>query len=58
MAGDYNGDGRTDLGVLYDYGSSQTKLFVATSTGTATGWPQAFWDSGTQGWELSRTKIG
>ena len=55
--GDYNGDGKTDLGVLYDYGSLQTKLFVGLSTGNAVPAPQAWWNSGVGGWELERSKV-
>ena len=55
--GDYNGDGKADLGVLYDYGSLRTKLLVGLSTGTSMPAPQAWWDSGTGGWDYARSKI-
>ncbi|MFJ3205943.1 FG-GAP-like repeat-containing protein [Streptomyces sp. NPDC086989] len=51
VAGDFDGDGRTDVGVLYDYGSSggsnRTGLRVFTSTGTGIGFknPRLVWDS-------------
>ena len=54
--GDYNGDGKADLGVLYDYGSLQTKLLVGLSTGNAMPAPQAWWNSGVGGWDYARSK--
>ncbi|MFF4755665.1 FG-GAP-like repeat-containing protein [Streptomyces sp. NPDC002514] len=61
-SGDYNGDGKTDIGVLYDYdqtadGKFQSKLWVFTSTGTAFNAPTVAWDSGTTGWNWDRSKL-
>ncbi|MFJ3205945.1 glycoside hydrolase domain-containing protein [Streptomyces sp. NPDC086989] len=49
VAGDFNGDGRTDIGVLYDYGATdsgnRTGLWTFTSTGTGFTNPKKAWDS-------------
>ncbi len=59
---DYDGDGRSDVGVLYDNGrqsdgSQRTGLWSFTSTGSGFGEPQREWDSKTFGnWDWSRSK--
>ncbi|MFF8451399.1 transglycosylase family protein [Streptomyces leeuwenhoekii] len=51
-AGDFNGDGKTDIGVLYNYGrqddgTNRTGLWKFTSTGTGFNAPSMSWDSST-----------
>ncbi|WP_181871402.1 hypothetical protein [Sphaerisporangium album] len=57
VSGDYNGDGRGDVGILYDYPGLRTVLFTwtAKTAGGFTG-PVNAWDSGAGGWDQSRTK--
>ncbi|MYV65161.1 esterase, partial [Streptomyces sp. SID2131] len=48
--GDFNGDGRSDVGVLYDNGQNasgvnQTALWTFTSTGSGFGGPVKKWDN-------------
>ncbi|MFI1975203.1 transglycosylase family protein [Streptomyces wedmorensis] len=63
-AGDYNGDGKDDVAVLYDQGTSQTggrwtALWSFTSTGTGFSAPAKKWDSleSADSWDWSRSKI-
>jgi hypothetical protein len=57
VTGDFTGDGRTDLGILYDYPGGRSVLFVFASTGTSFASPVNWWDSGAGGWEQSRSKL-
>ncbi|MGC9499022.1 trypsin-like serine protease [Streptomyces sp. WG7] len=64
VAGDFNGDGRGDVGVLYDYGvqaggGSRTGLWTLTSTGSGSGKPVKVWDSADSGssWTWARSDI-
>jgi hypothetical protein len=53
VAGDFDGDGKDDIGTIYDHGNSQLKLWISNNAaGTAT-WRQA-WDSGAGNWDPSR----
>ncbi|MEO3807983.1 FG-GAP-like repeat-containing protein [Sphaerisporangium sp. B11E5] len=56
VGGDFNGDGRDDVGALYDYGNASSALWSwsATSTGTLQA-PVRVWQSGT--WDATRTKL-
>jgi hypothetical protein len=57
IAGDFNGDGLSDVGVFYDYPGGRTVLFTWTATGGGTfSGPINGWDSGTGGWEQVRSK--
>ncbi|WP_415947926.1 trypsin-like serine protease [Streptomyces sp. KLOTTS4A1] len=54
MAGDFDGDGRDDIAVLYDYGTTEdgrrrTGLWTFTSTGTGFANPVKKWDSADSG---------
>ncbi|URZ08029.1 NlpC/P60 family protein [Clostridium felsineum] len=35
VAGDFNGDGKTDIAAMYDYGNSESRIHVFTSTGSS-----------------------
>jgi RHS repeat-associated protein len=53
ISGDFNGDGRGDLGVLYNYANNETRLFVFPATSSNTlGSAVVWYDSGqnTQPW--------
>ena len=55
-SGDFNGDGRCDLAVLYDYGNAATALWMFSSNGSSFA-PSLWWASGPGNWEWSRSKI-
>ncbi len=57
FAGDFNGDGKQDLAILYGYTGSTSKLFSFDGDGTGS-FPSAYfsWASGTGNWEWSSTK--
>ncbi|WP_432098616.1 trypsin-like serine protease [Streptomyces sp. WAC 04229] len=63
VAGDFNGDGRGDVGVLYDYGqgsdgTNRTALWTLTSSGSGFGKPVKVWDSAAGGsWSWERSKV-
>ncbi|MCR3758752.1 FG-GAP repeat protein [Clostridium felsineum] len=44
VAGDFNGDGKTDIAAMYDYGNSESRIHVFTSTG------DSFTYAGANGW--------
>ncbi|MFJ9796306.1 FG-GAP-like repeat-containing protein [Streptomyces sp. NPDC101145] len=61
VAGDFNGDGRTDVAVLYDNGrqtdgSYRSTLWTFTSNGTGFNAPALKWSSGTGSWNWDRSK--
>ncbi|PYC88407.1 hypothetical protein C7C46_00590 [Streptomyces tateyamensis] len=68
VAGDFNGDGKADLAVLYDDGLvktdfSETTLWTFTSTGTGFSKPVSAWDNvtrqaGSWTWGLSKPVAG
>ncbi|MES4879312.1 trypsin-like serine protease, partial [Streptomyces sp. NPDC000349] len=63
VPGDFDGDGRGDVGVLYDYGrqsdgANRTALWTLTSSGSGFGKPVKVWDSADGGsWTWSRSKV-
>ncbi|WP_073763200.1 FG-GAP-like repeat-containing protein [Streptomyces sp. CB02923] len=61
-AGDFNGDGKTDLAVLYNYGRSadgrnQTGLMTLTSNGDGFESPRKVWESGKDSWNWESSKL-
>ncbi|MFI5672887.1 FG-GAP repeat domain-containing protein, partial [Streptomyces sp. NPDC051704] len=63
-AGDFDGDGRTDIGVLYNYGqnsqgTNRAGLWTLTSTGTGLNAPTMVWDSANRGgsWNWYRSDL-
>ncbi|MEU6055817.1 FG-GAP-like repeat-containing protein [Streptomyces xanthochromogenes] len=61
-SGDYNGDGKDDVGILYNYGQTgdgrnQTGLWTFTSTGSGFKEPAKVWDSGSGSWNWDRSKL-
>ncbi|MEU2877536.1 FG-GAP-like repeat-containing protein [Streptomyces sp. NPDC007070] len=64
-SGDFNGDGRTDVGVLYNNGqqsdgTNRTSLWTFTSTGSGFGNPAKKWDNvdaGSGSWNWDRSKV-
>ncbi|MCG8968301.1 trypsin-like serine protease [Streptomyces sp. CL12-4] len=63
VSGDFDGDGRGDVGVLYDNGqqsdgANRTALWTFTSTGSGFGGPVRKWDStGSISWDWGRSKV-
>jgi hypothetical protein len=56
VTGDFNGDGKTDIGAFYYYGGGQTKLVLMTSTGG--GFTRSdSWLSGPGNWENDRARF-
>jgi hypothetical protein len=56
VTGDFNGDGYGDIGVLYNFGSLQTKLIVFYGGPSGVGSPVVAWDSGPGMWDWSALK--
>lgn len=59
-SGDFNGDNRFDLAILYGYFSTrQTMVWVlpANQQGSAFNSPSAWWDSGPNNWDWSGSKF-
>ncbi|MFB7725042.1 trypsin-like serine protease, partial [Streptomyces sp. NPDC056127] len=63
VSGDFDGDGRGDVGVLYDYGqgsdgAKRSALWTLTSNGSGFGKPVKVWDSaGSISWDWGRSKV-
>ncbi|MFE1070605.1 esterase, partial [Streptomyces sp. NPDC058783] len=64
VSGDFDGDGRGDVGVLYDYGAradgagNRTGLWTLSSTGSGFAKPVMVWDSADGGsWTWSRSDL-
>jgi hypothetical protein len=58
VAGDFNGDGRADIGGFYDYGSAHARLFVWDGTTTGFTGPTQRWDStGPNTWDANRSRF-
>lgn len=56
MKGDFNGDGREDAVVVYNYGNASSTLFTYLSTGTGFAAPAVWWSSGAGNWEATRSQ--
>ncbi|MFD2122987.1 hypothetical protein ACFSNO_31735, partial [Streptomyces cirratus] len=56
----FDGDGKADLGVLYNYGRTadrnRTGLWTFTATASGFGRPRQVWDSGTDSWNWAASK--
>ncbi|UWE10440.1 Ig-like domain-containing protein [Actinacidiphila bryophytorum] len=55
--GDFNGDGKADIGALYNYGNVDSAVWRFTSTGTGFSNPVKDWDSGEGGWNWDRSDL-
>ncbi|MFI1975202.1 FG-GAP-like repeat-containing protein [Streptomyces wedmorensis] len=60
--GDFNGDGKADVGILYDNGQTEdsrnvSALWTLTSTGTDFTNPSKKWDSGADSWNTKTSKL-
>ncbi|MFD7062780.1 FG-GAP repeat domain-containing protein, partial [Streptomyces sp. NPDC059906] len=61
-SGDFNGDGKTDIGVLYNNGQTEdsrnkSALWTFTSTGSGFANPLRKWDSGSGSWNADASKL-
>jgi hypothetical protein len=52
IAGDFTGDGKADVGTVYDYGTCQVRLWIhpANAAGTGFDGPSMHFDSGQNSW--------
>jgi hypothetical protein len=50
MAADFDGDGKIDVGILYDYGNNDTAVLVFANTGSGFAAPSVWWNSGAGNW--------
>ncbi|WP_433607365.1 FG-GAP repeat domain-containing protein [Dactylosporangium sp. CA-139114] len=57
FGGDFNGDGKFDIGHFYNYGGTATKEWTLTSTGTGFGPETQRWDSASQSGGLAWSAI-
>lgn len=56
VSGDFNGDGTSDVAILYDYGGGTSRIWTFISNGT-TMTPSIAWYSGPGGFDENRAKI-
>lgn len=57
VSGDFNGDGKQDMAVMYDYGNENMSLFVFPGNGSnAFGTYQSWYNSGHHNWAVDRSK--
>ena len=59
-SGDYNGDGLTDIAMLYDYGAATSRLWIFRATGlpgTASFAPAVAWSGGAGAFDANRVKL-
>ncbi|NJC70227.1 trypsin-like serine protease [Planosporangium thailandense] len=54
VAGDFNGDGKTDIAAYYDYGNGRTALWLFQGVGTPSVTTKMVWDSGPGNWYWDR----
>ncbi|MHB0915598.1 MAG: FG-GAP-like repeat-containing protein [Thermoleophilia bacterium] len=56
-ASDYNGDGETEMAILYDYGNSTTTLWMMDPSASGYSAPRSTWSSGSGNWSWPRSKL-
>ena len=57
VAADLNGDGKTDVAGMYDYGDSTSKIWVWLSTGSSFATPTVWWESNPGSWNAQKAKM-
>ncbi|MDO8736035.1 MAG: FG-GAP-like repeat-containing protein [Thermoleophilia bacterium] len=55
-SGDFNADGKSDVAILFDYGTSTSTLWILYSDGTSYS-PQLAWSSGVGQWDWNRSQL-
>lgn len=55
--GDFNHDGKDDIGALYDLGNSNLGAYIFPGNGNGVSINQLLWTTGTGAWNLSSTKM-
>lgn len=58
VAGDFTGDGKDDIGILYNYGGTTSALWVFPSTGSSLAYPQRWFYSSNWSWSSSKIIAG
>ncbi len=53
--GDFNGDGKSDLIIFYNYNGARTIGWLFKSNGLSMNYPVVHWDSGAGNWEWQRS---
>ena len=56
LTGDFDGDGRTDIGAAYDNGNANTSFLTWHATTTGFDNPTTVWSSGAGGWSLGKSQ--
>ncbi|RJQ46368.1 MAG: hypothetical protein C4534_02760 [Gaiellales bacterium] len=57
VASDFNGDGKSEIGIFYNYGNSTTGLWLMDPSGSSYSAPRGVWSSGRGNWDWDRTKV-
>ena len=53
VAGDFNGDGKTDIAAMYDCGNAETRIVVFLSSGNGFTYNSNWYDSGTNAFDAN-----
>jgi hypothetical protein len=56
-SGDFDGDGKTDLCTLYNFGGGTSKLFVFLSSGSSFPAGETWWSSSARSFDATRSKL-
>jgi len=56
ISGDFNGDGYTDLGFVYDYGNNDMGIWIMSSNGSTINNPSLWYRTGAGNWNVNQTK--
>ncbi|HMG22778.1 MAG TPA: VCBS repeat domain-containing M23 family metallopeptidase [Kofleriaceae bacterium] len=57
VTGDFDGDGKADIGGFYDYGGALTRLWVWRGTAAGVSAPAVRWESAVNGWNLPQSRL-
>lgn len=55
--GDFNNDGKTDIGSMYGYRGNQTRFFTSAGQAAGIGAPKKIWDSGLGNWNAGASQV-
>ena len=57
VGGDFNGDGKGDIGIMYDYGAANGAIWMMSGGNGNVSAPIHKWTSGVGNWEWNYTKL-